>query len=99
MQRHIKVYREFFGIGDQDIYNCEICDSNQSCEIHHIHSRGYVGFDYEGGYYDINDILNLILVCRFHHGQAHGGELSKNQLFKYHLDFILKFDPYYQLQE
>ena len=84
MQKHIRVYREFFEIGDQDLCGCERCDSYQGGEIHHIHSRGLPGFVYEEEYYDINDILNLIYVCRVCHDLAHGGGLTKEELFVIH---------------
>ena len=47
MQRHIKVYREFFKIGDQDIVLCEVCN-RVAADIHHITSRGLKSFEYKG---------------------------------------------------
>ena len=89
-QKHIKVYREFFGIGDQDIQPpCELCGKN-GIEIHHITSRGLKSFECIGVIYDdINDILNLIGLCRDCHNKAHGGELSKENLYKIHYNRIL----------
>lgn len=83
MQNHIKVYREFYGIGDQDATpSCSICGLNNGVQIHHIHSRGLKTFKYEGKQHGINDILNLIALCRDHHSDAHGGGLSKEFLLK-----------------
>ena len=80
-QKHITVYRKFFGIGDQDApLSCEMKCGKQINDIHHIHSRGLKGFDHNGKHYDINDILNLIGLCRQCHNKAHGGELTKDQL-------------------
>ena len=84
-QKHITVYRKFFSIGDQDATPpCEMNCGNQMNDIHHIHSRGLKGFDYDGKHYDINDILNLIGLCRNCHEKAHGGGLTKDQLFVRH---------------
>lgn len=91
MQKHIKVYREFFKIGDQDITLCEICNS-VAVDIHHITSRGLKSFKYEGKWhYDINDILNLIGLCRKCHYKAHGNKLTKEYLYKAHKLRILQW--------
>ena len=91
MQKHIKVYREFFKIGDQDpTPDCEAC-TRQGLEIHHITSRGLKAFDCCGKRYeDINHIYNLILLCRNCHNDAHGGKLSKSYLYGVHFDYCLK---------
>ncbi len=82
MQKHIKVFRSFYGIGDQDQPpSCALCPA-QCNDIHHVHSRGLKGFEYKGEWYDINDILNLIPLCREHHNGAHGGEFTKEYLLK-----------------
>lgn len=84
MQKHIKVYREFFGIGDQDTKPpCEMC-GNHGNDLHHIYSRGLKGFDHNGKWYNINDILNIICLCRGCHDKAHGGGLTKGQLLLRH---------------
>ena len=90
--KHIKVYREYFKIGDQDpTPDCEVC-GRQGLEIHHITSRGLKSFECLGKTYnDINDIYNLILLCRDCHNKAHGGEYSKNQLYKMHKIRILQW--------
>ena len=83
-QKHITVYRKFFDIGDQDIIPpCEFC-GNHGNDIHHIESRGLKGFYHNEKYYDINDIFNLILLCRKCHDKAHGGGITKGQLFLRH---------------
>ena len=90
-QKHIEVYRKFFDIGDQDIKPaCEMC-GNQGNDIHHIHSRGLKGFNHNETWYEINDILNLIVLCRSCHDKAHGGELSKGQLLLRHKYVMLQY--------
>lgn len=90
MQIHIKVYREFFEIGDQDRKPaCEMC-GNQGHDIHHIHSRGLKGFNHNETWYEINDIFNLMALCRSCHDKAHGGGLSKGQLFLRHKYVMLQ---------
>lgn len=90
-QKHIQVYREFFKIGDQDVYPpCEMQCKRQMNEIHHIHSRGLKGFDHNRKHYDINDILNLIGLCRTCHELAHGGGLDKGQLLLRHKYVMLQ---------
>jgi len=82
MQRHIKVFREFYGIGDQDPpLICALCPKQMN-DVHHIHSRGLKGFEYKGEYFDINHILNLIPLCREDHNGAHGGKYTKDYLLK-----------------
>lgn len=90
MQKYIKTYTEFFGIGEQDIVLCEVCNRTAN-DVHHITSRGLKSFEYMGVVYDdINDILNLIGVCRECHNRAHGGTFTKNYLYKIHNNHILK---------
>ena len=92
MQKHIKVYREYFKIGDQDpTPNCEVCN-RQGNDIHHITSRGLKTFEYlHKDYNDINHILNLIALCRDCHNLAHAGTYTKNHLYKIHRNRILQW--------
>lgn len=91
MQKHIKVYRKFYGIGDQDQQpTCALCPE-QANDIHHIHSRGLKAFMYNGCSYGINEILNLIALCRKHHEDAHGGEYTKDYLLAKNEILILRW--------
>lgn len=91
MQKHLKVFTEFYGIGEQDPPKpCYICGRNQS-EVHHIHSRGLKGFEWKEEQYDINHILNLIPLCRDHHNGAHGGEFTKEYLLEINEKRILQW--------
>jgi len=90
MQKHIKVYREFFEIGDQDISLCEVCNA-VAVDIHHITSRGLKTFEWCGDTYHINDILNLIGLCRDCHNDAHSNIIGKNYLYTRHQFHILQW--------
>ena len=91
MQKHIRIFRKFYGIGDQDPpLICAVCP-RQMNDAHHIHSRGLKGFEWKGKWYDINDILNLIPLCRDHHNGAHGGEFTKEYLLEINEIRILKW--------
>jgi hypothetical protein len=76
MQKHTKIYFDYFGYGEQDFIPCEACQS-QAVEIHHIHNRGK----------DMDVIDNLMALCRKHHNQAHG---DKNYIDKSEFDYIHK---------
>lgn len=83
-QQHIKVFREHFGVGDQDIVLCEMC-SKVAVDIHHIYPRSMgKTFIHNRLPVDINDISNLIALCRGCHEDAHGGVLSKGTLWVAH---------------
>ena len=62
MQKHTKVYMQFFNYEEQDFIPCEMCNS-QAVDIHHLErrTRNKVTNDY---------IENLIAVCRDCHIKA-----------------------------
>ena len=66
MQKHIKVYMDYFDYKVQSEIMCEACGSPAN-DIHHIHGRGK----------DKDVIENLIALCRKHHDMAHS---SKNHV-------------------
>lgn len=69
MKRHVKIYCDYFHIGEQDKPLCEIAGCNHEInDIHHIYSRG-MGGDPKAKQ---DRIENLIGLCRYHHDQAHG---------------------------
>lgn len=76
MVKHVKVYMDYFGYGEQDVIPCEVCGA-RAVDIHHINGRGK-GKDV---------IKNLVALCRYHHNAAHGLEktyLHKDVLMKIH---------------
>lgn len=77
MKNHIKIYKKYFNIGDQDMVFCEVCRSI-AVDIHHITYRS------QGGQ---NNIENLIALCRNCHNRAHFKQepyLKSNALQDYH---------------
>lgn len=62
MKKHVKIYMEYHGYGEQDIIMCEECNKNIAVEIHHIVFKSAGGGD---------NIENLIALCRECHGPYH----------------------------
>jgi 5-methylcytosine-specific restriction endonuclease McrA len=74
MKSHIKIYLNYFDLGEQDICRCEGCMregriDGEGFDIHHIWGRGK----------DKDVINNLMLLCRKCHNRAHE-KLSKSEL-------------------
>jgi hypothetical protein len=80
MQKQVKVYLNFFDIGETDTWVCEACTKefpiNNGLNIHHIHGRG-PGKDV---------IKNLMSLCIDKcHPRAHS---SKNYVSKEEFQYI-----------
>ena len=62
MQKHTKIYMQFFNYEEQDFIPCQMCNS-QAVDIHHLEkrTRNKITNDY---------IENLIAVCRDCHIKA-----------------------------
>jgi len=45
MKKHVKIYCEFMGIGEQDKPLCEFCKSKIAVDVNHISPRGTGGSD------------------------------------------------------
>jgi 5-methylcytosine-specific restriction endonuclease McrA len=67
MQNHVKVYRNYYSYGEQDILLCERCGKNAN-DIHHIEPRSKFGSKTKNIQ---DDIKNLIALCRECHTLAH----------------------------
>jgi hypothetical protein len=77
MQKHTKVYLDYFGYGEQDFIPCENC-GNRAVDVHHLDGRG-PGMDV---------IENLMGLCRDDHDRA-GAEKEFNEYLKdIHLQYI-----------
>ena len=83
MKAHVKIYLDYFDLGEQSIFQCEACTKElpiQGLEIHHIHGRG-VGKDV---------IDNICCLCRKCHERAHSSKnyVSKDEFAYIHKNFM-----------
>lgn len=83
MQKHIKVYTDFFK-SHTGFYACEVCGC-QAVDIHHIKRRSEFGNKIK---HEQDKIENLIALCRSCHEKAHANTLTKEQLTEFHLRII-----------
>jgi len=82
MQNHVKNYLRYYNLTTADKIYCEVCNSNQSIDLHHIIPRSKFGSKTK----DIQDnIENLIALCRDCHNKAHNGQFTKSYLTDLHL--------------
>jgi len=80
VQKHVKIYFDFFDFGIDDVVPDEI-NNTRAVDIHHIHGRGK-GKDV---------IENLMALNRDHHNDAHAEKLSKEVLQKIHNEYMRKW--------
>mgnify|MGYP003130598209 CR=1 FL=1 len=59
MQKHTKIYLEFFDYFGDEYVPCEMCNA-KAVDIHHIHARGMGGSEKD-------NIDNLMALCRICH--------------------------------
>jgi hypothetical protein len=57
MQKHTKIYFDYFGYDESDYITCEACDKYRAVSVHHIERRGM------GGSKTKDYIENLMAVC------------------------------------
>ncbi len=81
MQKHTKIYLDYFGFDQTDFIACEICGA-KATDIHHIDARGM------GGSKTKDFIENLQAVCRKCHTEY--GDISdiKDTLKEIHLKYM-----------
>jgi predicted HNH restriction endonuclease len=73
MQKHTKIYFEYFDYTKADFIGCEVC-KNRAVDIHHIEQKGM------GGSKSKDYIKNLIALCRNCHEKAHANIITKIEL-------------------
>lgn len=83
MQKHTKIYLDYFGHSklDFEYISCEVCKFNQIVDVHHI-KHGASGRK--------NNIENLIGICRSCHTNAHNEKpgFRRHELQLIHDKFI-----------
>ena len=83
MKKHTKVYLKHFNFQIPEDCYCEVCKGNGlqtfANDVHHINGRGL----------HMDEITNLIAVCRDCHTDIHHEKLSKEQVQSYHNEFML----------
>jgi len=78
MQKHVKLYMQFWGYDTSDFIPCEVCAA-PAVDIHHIIPRG------SGGSKLRDTKENLMALCRScHHKADFGTEYSKQFLQDIH---------------
>ena len=83
MQKHTKIYMNYFGYDLSDWMPCEICGC-ASVDLHHIEARGM------GGSNERDVIENLMALCRGHHIFYGDKKQYKEMLIQQHLKFMEK---------
>jgi hypothetical protein len=78
MQKHTKIYLDYFDYGEQDFIPCEVEPNLRAVDIHHIRGRGK-GKDV---------IENLMGLSRKWHDRAHKELISKEELQEIHNKFM-----------
>lgn len=80
MKSYTKVYFKYFNYGEQDFVPCEVCGA-KAVDIHHIEARSKRK--------DLlNEITNLMALCRHHH-EKYGDKVKyKEFLQETHLKFM-----------
>jgi hypothetical protein len=84
LPKHVKVYLQYFDIGESDIWFCEACTKElpiRELVIHHIHGRGQ----------NKDVIKNLMCLCPLKcHPRAHSSKnyVSKDEFQLIHNNFL-----------
>lgn len=78
MQKHTKIYMDYFGYFGDEFIPCEVCNS-KAVDIHHIEARGM------GGSKERDVIENLQAVCRKCHERYGDKKQFKGFLKNKHL--------------
>jgi 5-methylcytosine-specific restriction endonuclease McrA len=82
MQKHIKIYLDYFGYSEGDFIPSEF-SHKEAVDIHHILPKGRGGKD---------EIANLIALTRGEHDLAHEYKISEETLKEIHNNFLKKYE-------
>lgn len=79
MQKHTKIYLEYYGYDETDFIGCECC-GKPAVDIHHLIAKGM------GGSKTKDYIENLIAVCRKCHEKCHKSPIFNCNAKEIHLN-------------
>jgi hypothetical protein len=82
MQKHVRIYLDFFDYGETDFIPSEISPNNRASDIHHIRCRGM------GGSKDKDVIENLMALTREEHDKYGDKKQYIEYLQTIHNNFI-----------
>ena len=78
MKKHVKIFLQNFGLGEQDFIPCLMC-GQRAVDIHHLEPRGM------GGSKTKDRIENLVELCRKCHTKAENASEFNNIIKQKHL--------------
>jgi hypothetical protein len=78
MQKHTKIYMDFFDYVIDDFIPCEVC-GQRAVDVHHIYPRGI------GGSKTKDYIENLVGLCRIHHMECEKNKDFNSKVKDIHL--------------
>lgn len=81
MQKHTKIYMDYFGYDISSWIACEIC-GGRGIDVHHIENRK------SGGTKKEDTIENLMCLCRPHHVEFGDKKQYKDFLKNKHQEFM-----------
>ena len=88
MKKHIRIYTDYFQIGEQDRHQCEMPGCNSiAVDVHHIENRGMGGSKLK------DHITNLMGLCRNHHNQCEHGQITRDNQKRIHIRFMHRNKP------
>jgi len=81
LKKHVKIYLEYFGYGEQDFIPSEI-SGKRANDVHHIDARGM------GSSGDKDRIENIMALTREEHERLGDKSQYMDYLIRTHLDFM-----------
>lgn len=79
MQKHTKIYFNYYDYCENDFIGCEVCGS-KAVDIHHLTAKGM------GGSKTKDYIENLIALCRSCHTKCHANKEFNEEAKEIHLE-------------
>lgn len=87
MERHIRIYNRHFDIGAQDFRQCEIT-GRRGRELHHIFGRVMNEHLSSRGITDVDDVRNVMALCREAHEFYGQKEQFNDWLWDIHQEYL-----------